>query len=212
MRIGIDIDGVINDLERFRADYGSKFGREFGKGHMIAPEQYAIADAFGWETEKRDAFWRSYLIDMVEQKPRRFVKEILRKLKMEGHEIYILTARNNEGFENSKYDGMMPKFVENWLTKHYLVYDHIVYTNGNKDAYCKEHQIEVMVEDKPDNVVSISKNIPVICYDAIYNHTLTGEHIYRAYSWYDVYDCVVKIQEEKEKIKAMKKRIEKASH
>ena len=31
MRIGIDIDGVLTDIERFQLDYGSKFFDEYNK-------------------------------------------------------------------------------------------------------------------------------------------------------------------------------------
>ena len=31
MRIGIDIDGVLTDIERFQLDYGSKFFAKYNK-------------------------------------------------------------------------------------------------------------------------------------------------------------------------------------
>ena len=52
---------------------------------------------------------------------------------------------------------------------------------------CKKYGIDIMIEDKTENINSISTQIPVICFDANHNKNLKGKNIYRAYSWYDVY-------------------------
>ena len=44
-----------------------------------------------------------------------------------------------------------------------------------------------MIEDAPYNINSLSKYIPVICYNAAYNIDCKGENVYRCYSWYDIY-------------------------
>ena len=48
-----------------------------------------------------------------------------------------------------------------------------------------------MIEDKVENINNISKEIPVICFNASYNKSCTSDNIYRAYSWYDVYYNVI---------------------
>ena len=52
------------------------------------------------------------------------------------------------------------------------------------------------VEDKTENINSISTKIPVICFDANHNKNLKGNNIYRAYSWYDVYYKYLIIKEQ----------------
>ena len=42
-----------------------------------------------------------------------------------------------------------------------------------------------------ENINNISKEIPVICFNASYNKSCTSDNIYRAYSWYDVYYNVI---------------------
>ena len=51
----------------------------------------------------------------------------------------------------------------------------------------KNHNIDIMIEDKTENINSVSSQIQVICFYANHNKNLKGENIYRAYSWYDVY-------------------------
>ena len=38
---------------------------------------------------------------------------------------------------------------------------------------------------------NISKEIPVVCFNASYNKSCTSDNIYRAYSWYDVYYNII---------------------
>jgi len=49
-----------------------------------------------------------------------------------------------------------------------------------------------MIEDTVNNIVSISKIIPVICFDTRYNQNCQGDNITRCYSWYDIYSKIKK--------------------
>ena len=44
-----------------------------------------------------------------------------------------------------------------------------------------------MIEDSYDNIKSLSKYVPVMAVDAIYNKKAKGKNIIRVYSWYDLY-------------------------
>ena len=44
-----------------------------------------------------------------------------------------------------------------------------------------------MIEDKASNVETISKIVPVLCFDAPYNLGVKGENITRVYSWFQIY-------------------------
>ena len=65
---------------------------------------------------------------------------------------------------------------------------------ADKDKICNELNIDVMIDDKVENINEISKHIPVICFNAGYNKECKGENIYRAYSWYDVYSKIKEIE------------------
>ena len=84
----------------------------------------------------------------------------------------------------------MAKIVKKWLKKYNIYYDKLVFSNKDKVDYIIGNKIDVMIEDTPRNIDSISRVIPVICYNAGYNEVCIGENIYRAYSWYDVYRIV----------------------
>ena len=190
MRIGIDIDGVITNLEQFELDYGTKFIQEIGKGKISDISAYEIRDTFKLTKQEEDEFWLKYIMEFVENKPRRFASEIIRKLKEE-NEIYIITARNDKELEN------MQDFVKEWLEKYEISYDKLIFSEEDKLKNCIDYKIDVMIEDKPDNILSISTIIPVLCFDARYNRKCIGKNIIRCYSWYDIKEKIKTLKEKK---------------
>lgn len=193
MRIGIDIDGVLVDVERFMSDYGTKYCIENNLPIEIGEIYYDAAKTFNWTEEQDIKFWNKYMVYYATKyKAREFASEIIKKLKEEGHEIYIVTARNEYGLIGNDY-GKMKQFVSKWLEDNEIYYDKIIYTEGSKLPYCVGNYIEVMIEDAPENVEDISSKIPVLCYDCKYNEKIEGKNITRVYSWYDIYDKLKKM-------------------
>lgn len=187
MRIGIDIDGVLTDIEQWQLDYGSKVVYEqYAKG-IVKGNGYDIKEIFNVERNLDDDFWRKYLYDYATKEPaRKFSDEVTNKLKEDGNEIYIITARflTDKDDENGK---KMRNIVTNWLKEYNIYYDKIIFSPEDKLDICLENGIDLMIEDKVDNINTISEKIPVICFDARYNQECKGKNIYRCYSWYDIY-------------------------
>ena len=95
MNIGIDIDGVLTDLERETIDFGTKMCIEENWPITIDLSKYWEVEAFGWTSEQADKFWNKYLVEYVTQSPaRRFAKEIISKLREEGNTIYSISRLN----------------------------------------------------------------------------------------------------------------------
>lgn len=192
MRIGIDIDGVITDIERFIADYGTKYCKENNLPINIKAGEYDEFKTFNWTEEQGIKFWNEYIVYYATEYPARdFASEVIQKLKEEGHEIYIVTARNDYGVPK-EYIGKMKDFVSQWLKDNNISYDKIIYTEGSKLPYCVGNYIELMIEDSPENIKDVSTKIPVLCFDCNYNRNIEGKNITRVYSWYDVYDKINK--------------------
>lgn len=187
MRIGIDIDGVLTNVEEFSIDYETKFCYENNISYRIKPNEYDDTKAFCISPENSDKFWSQYIKYYATQyRARDFASEVVNKLKEDGHEIYIITARNEYGLTGDDY-GKMRQFVKEWLEKNNIYYDKIVYTEGSKLPYCIGNYIDVMIEDWDKNVKEISTKIPVLCYNCSYNKDVEGKNITRVYSWYDIY-------------------------
>ncbi len=186
MKIGIDIDGVLTDISRFYLDYGAKFAFENNIDKILNPDGYEIEDILDLEEGAHKEFWEKY--DDYYTKnvyTREFASEIIKKLKDNGNEIHIITARNPK-YENGE------NWTIDWLKENSIYYDKLVFTD-KKLEYCKCNNIDLMIEDNSNTIFKISKLIPVICFDNRYNQNCKGNNIIRCYSWYDIYSKIKKI-------------------
>ena len=196
MRIGIDIDGVLTDVERWQLDYGSKFYYERYQKEIVNFEGYDTNQIFNVDDKLDEEFWREYFKEYsLNVEARKFANEVIDKLKQEGHQIYIITARGS--FLSHSADVMSieenQQIVLNWLKNNHINYDKIIFSPEDKLDICKENNIDLMIEDKVDNVNKISKIIPVICFHAGYNKDCKNSNIIRCYSWYDIYSKINKL-------------------
>lgn len=189
MRIGIDIDGVLTDVEQWQLDFGGKFFSKFNK-NVINKDSYEIAEIFNVSAELDEQFWNEYLYEYVTEEPsRKFANEVIKKLKEKENEIYIITARRftNENTEDGK---KMRDIVIDWLKQQKIVYDKIIFAPEDKLNICLENNIDIMIEDKVENIEKISTKLPVICFNAGYNKNCKNDNIYRVYNWYDIYNLI----------------------
>ena len=185
MKIGIDIDGCLTDVASFIANFGTKFCYENNIKYNIKEDEYNEGKALGISEENTEKFWNKYLVYYATEYPaREFAAEVIKKLK-ENNEIYIITARNEEGLPPEAY-GFMQKMVKEWLENQKIKYDKLIFTKGSKLPYCLENKIDIMIEDSPKNIQEISTKVPVLCFDNPYNKSVEGKNITRVYSWYDV--------------------------
>lgn len=189
MRIGIDIDGVLTDVEQWQLDFGGKFFSKFNK-NVINKDGYEIAEIFNVSAELDEQFWDEYLYEYVTEEPsRKFANEVIKKLKEKENEIYIITARRFTN-ENTEDGQKMRDIVIDWLKQQEIVYDNIIFAPEDKLNICLENNIDIMIEDKVENIEKISTKLPVICFNAGYNKDCKNDNIYRVYNWYDIYNLI----------------------
>jgi len=187
MRIGVDIDGVLNDIGGWHYSCGFKFCIENHINRGFNPYKYMMEEQFGLTDEENYKFWKEYIFDLMVSIPTRpYAAKVLELLRDMGHEIVILTARDNR-FLTNQYENTMNFYVEEWLNKNNIPYDEIIAGAGNKKDKCIKNNIDIMVEDKASNVIKISEHIPVLCFDAPYNLDANKDNVTRVYSWYQIY-------------------------
>ena len=187
MRIGVDIDGVLNDIGQWHYSCGFKFCIDNHIRRGFHPHEYMMEKQFELTDEENYKFWREYIFDLMVSIPTRpYAGNILKLLKEMGHEIVILTARDNRYLTN-QYANTMNFYVEEWLHKNNIPYDEIIAGPGKKKDKCIKHKLDIMIEDKASNVLEISDIIPVLCFDAPYNLKIEKNHVHRVYSWYQIY-------------------------
>lgn len=190
MRIGIDIDGVLTNIEQWQLDYGSKFYYNHYKKEIVNHKGYETYDIFESPHQYDDEFWEEYFIDFsINVDVRKFAAEVIKKLKKDGNDIIIITARGSflSHYKNGMFYEKNKKIVKKWLKKNDILYDEIIFSPEDKLDICIDNGINLMIEDKVENINKISTKLPVICFNAGYNESCSGKNIIRCFSWYDIY-------------------------
>lgn len=189
MRIGIDIDGVLTNIIQYLCDYSSKyFFEKYGKLN-ININVFPLSEMFG--VTKKDAIecYTSALENYATKEPARpYASEVIQKLRNEGNEIYIISSRCID--EYGTLNGKMPNLVNEWLIKNNIQYDKLFLKASDKLKVCLENNIDIMIDDYENNIKKVASKIPVICYNANHNVNCVGNNIFRAYSWYHIYEII----------------------
>ncbi len=79
MRIGIDIDGCIEDVARFMVDYGIKFCIENNIEYKVKDDEYDDAESLGISLDEVEKFWNENLVYYVtEYRARDYASEVIK--------------------------------------------------------------------------------------------------------------------------------------
>lgn len=199
LRIGIDIDGVINDLERFHLDYGTRYC--FENNLPVTPDTtaYKIRHMYNWDKEENLKFSQTYShnLFLTNQYLRPMVSSVISYLSRI-HEIYLLTARPSSLVKELALPaGYTTKLLtQEWLKKHNIPYNELLFTPVDKREVIKEHAIDIIIEDNPDflELVINQCSLIVFCYHASYNMHISGKNLVRVYSWYSILDHIRQIE------------------
>ena len=192
MNIGVDVDGVLVELESFQIESGARFFKKKYGYDIIDPAGFDVRDIFGCSEKERRSFWLRYLWKQSIIRPaRENAASVLETLRGDGHKIYIVTAR---AFVARKdiLGWLSRLFLKSWMKRRKIPYDDIFYCSEHNSARdktigCEKHHIDVIVEDNAENIMELCKSTRVICFDAAYNRGCEGENIQRARDWNEVY-------------------------
>lgn len=201
MRIGVDIDGVLNYNYRFMVECGTKYCSETGHGKLLDLNKRHISEMYGWTREERNDFWDQYgALQMCIWPAQTYAAEVIDRLRSEGHEIWIITGRNNN---DRPIQNMLASTWEEttklWLEQNDIHYDSIAFNHQDqpptdKGTFCAENHIDLMIEDDPDYLRVMLGKVRPIVFDQPYNREPGLLELDRAYSWYDLYQRIKTIE------------------
>lgn len=140
MRIAIDIDDTLTRIDRVTAveKYLAENNLPF---KIIDPNAHALIEVCDWSLNEVTQFMKSGGSKLFLNAPiRKGARETIQKWKA-GHEIIFLTARIPEWFSDAAEDS------KRQLDENKIPYDKVVADVREKGAYCREHGIEVLIDD-----------------------------------------------------------------
>jgi len=191
MNIGIDVDGVLSDIQGFNRKHAPPFFMKHYGRSVVDETPYDIRDIFACSADEHRAYWTKYLLKYATLEPaRKGSKAFTRKLCADGHKIFIISKRVFTCQEN--FLGKLMRFLlKNWLWRNRIKHDEIVFCDNDisdsKGTACLEKKIDVMIDDEIVNIEAIAPIAKVICFDATYNRDCEGENIMRAKNWDEAY-------------------------
>lgn len=187
MRIGIDIDGVLNNLEAFQRELGTRFCFERNIPFRFYPDEYKIRNMFQWDRTIEKQFYEAYyaLFLTTSRFLRHDAVEVLPLLHKK-HTLFLITARI-EADVPIFMEQSMSEITQNWLVKNNLCFDKLLFSPPDKRALMEEYHLDLMIEDNPDLLAKASYcNIPFLCFNAAYNQIILPPNVTRIYSWYEI--------------------------
>ena len=105
---------------------------------------------------------------------------MINKLKEDGHEIIIITARWPE-------PGGCSKVTTEWLEKYNIKYDEIIFDSANKGKVTLDKKIDLFIDDSFINCQEVGKaGIKTFMIETRTNKGLTIDNVTRVYSWSDI--------------------------
>ena len=188
MIIGVDIDDTLTSEHDFVIHYGTMYCNKLGKYNLKRIDTVNITEMFDWPLKIAHEFYYKYSEKISEQPAVPFASEVLKKLKKEGHQIYIITARkqNDEWFPKH-ISSRLELFTAEWLLKNEIPFDKIFFDAKDKGKVCRDNGVDIMIDDDPENIEGMIGNTSVFIYDKDYNRKPEYSLLTRVYSWYDAY-------------------------
>ena len=143
---------------------------------------------FDWIDEEEKIFYKENIERIaINLKAIEGASKYIKKLKQDGHTIYIISGR-----DNGEYTDPYKMTIE-WLKKYDIVYDKLflvdAYNSHSKTEIYLEHNVDVMIDDSKRMCKDIKDNgIRALLMDTPYNRD-TNE-FERVCSWKEIYDII----------------------
>ena len=192
MVIGVDIDGVLCELNKYTWHYFKKYLKEnqipfkFNKTKERFFEQFNVAE------ENEEDFWETFVFHYAKHgKMVNNASKYMQKLHKDGHKIVIVTSRRHS-IHNDERGEKMRKAITDWLKKNKIYYDNIRFSSeriGKKDLVIQE-KADIMIEDSIQNVNELAEIIPVLVFKNPANKICKGKNKIIVNSWKDIYKYI----------------------
>lgn len=146
------------------------------------------ADIFQWDAYTEQLFWEQYYLHLLlhSQFIRPYASEVTKQLINEGHTLIFITARKDQDLPYKETHSMF-NITSRYLQENHIYYSDLILSSSKKDVIYSKH-INIMIEDNPVffKMYGSSLNIPLLCFDTLYNSHISYANVVRVYSWYDI--------------------------
>lgn len=188
MKIGIDIDNVISNFDDTLLNEYLKHDKQLRNTGIINKNVYFRNGMFDWSEEEEKNFYTKNIEKFAKKfKPINNSAYYINKLKQDGHEIYIITGRDNGEYSNPY------QMTVDWLEKYNIPYDKLILTNAynskEKADICVDNKVDIMIDDSTKICEEIYKTTTkVLIMTTPYNKQT--KTITRVNNWKEIYEYI----------------------
>ncbi len=197
MKIGIDIDDTTFLTVKSMLKYADKFEEEIlgiptnRDNFGLIKNRYYLKALYGWDEKTKFDFFNKYYKNVLEEctmLPN--ANKIIQKLKEEGDTIHFITARLMN-IINCDTEAITRKSLENFN----ILYDSLNLHISDKLTFCKEHGIDILIEDSYETCRELTDNgIKSILMTTKMNEDIDSKEITRVSNWNEIYAEINKLK------------------
>ena len=194
MNIGIDIDDTITKTYEQIFPRAIEFVEKVLKRNVELDysktfDHRYIENMFKLSDEESDLFWKLNLekiLSSVEPKEKSIEK--INKLKEDGHNIIIITARWSSEYLDAD------ELTQKWLQKYDLKYDKLFTNLESKKQTAINQKIDIFIDDSIRNCeMVLSGNIKTYMFSTKNNEYYENKDIEKVASWDEFYEKVKEV-------------------
>ena len=195
MNIGIDIDDTISETFETLLPYSQKYTIEDLKKESKIDFRADLSNHFyivymnNWTENEAINFWNKYYAEILKKvNIKTFAADVINKLREQGHNIYLITARWDMPGDNVK------EITRKWLEEKEVKYDELIINASDKAKLVEENKIDIFIDDSFNNCKSIAENTnsKVYMMTSRVNGNLNDDKVKRVFSWPEIYDLIKK--------------------
>lgn len=199
MNIGIDIDDTTFLTVKSMLKYADIFEEEISgiptnrDSFGLIKDRYYLKILYGWDEKTKFAFFDKYYKNVLEECTMLpYASETIQKLKKDGDSIHFITARlmNIKGCDTEE-------ITINSLNNFNIPYDSLDLHISDKLKFCKEHRIDILIEDSYETCRELKENgIKSILMTTKMNANIDAKGIIRVNNWNEIYKEIQNIRNE----------------
>lgn len=166
MIIGLDIDDVLSNTHEVLIKYAQIYSEKYLNKNIEKYDSNSFIEVLGCTPEEEQNYYRMYYTKVLNELiPKSYVKEILTKMREDGHKIILITVRSDKECNGNAYE-----ITKDWLNKYEIPYDELITESFNKKEICAKYKVDVFIDDSIKNCELVSElGIPVFLMNASFN-------------------------------------------
>ena len=187
MRIGIDMDDTICDTWNYLIPYISDYFHI--NINDLKNSNKVYYEACNCTFLEYCNFFRQNSMSYALNYPlKNNAKEVLKKLKQDGHTIIFITARSTNGYDDPY------KVSAEYLIKNEIPFDKLIVNAIKKEEVCVAEGIDLFIDDSVDNCTKVAKqNINVLLFAARHNKDCFKFN--KVLDWLEIYNKIERIND-----------------